>query len=614
MTKWHITVDQFGYRPGDQKVAVIVNPQEGFNKNDRFTPGSMYQVRKLNDSTAIFTGKPVQWNEGKTDPLSGDKAWWFDFSELKEPGEYYIFDVGNCVKSYDFVIADNVYERVLYHALRTFYYQREAIAHEAPYAEYPWFDKATWVEPKQDLEARDVFAPDDTSRHRDVSGGWMDAGDTNKYVTFIDNAMHDLLAVYESDPEFYKNFNLNIPESYLDAPDILSEIKWELDWLMKMQNDDGSAHIKCGTLRSNPGTSLRNRDSIVRYYHGMKSSAAAIAIAGVFAHAAKVFDTIGIYKGYASQLRGKAMKSWDWYMECLKNGTRNDQIDKGELMAGLANRTFAEQDVMALTAAVYLYDLTGKDEYHEYVKQNYKLQPPMTHDVNELQATGFFKDASGLGTALLHYMKLPNADQAIVTDLRNKYIEIATRDNLQFPYKFIPEQNAYRAYIEESMFFWGNLRFRGLTGYDAYLLSELDLVPDLSENFKERAAGQLHHIHGVNPFAMTFLTNMYPAGASKSIRFLYHEWFMDIPGVGMAAPPGYLPGGPDLHWGKDNPIGLTPPENQPPMKCYIDAPYNFARKDEHSLGYTAYAYTENMCAYQTSYIRLLACFVGKQSS
>jgi len=609
MTTWHIIVDQFGYRPGDAKVAVIADPQEGFNKKDRFTPGSTYQLRKTNTSLPVFTAAPTLWNKGKTDSLSGDCAWWFDFSDVTEPGEYYVYDVENQVKSYDFVIKEDVYERVLYHALRTFYYQREAIEHIAPFAEYPWFDKATWVEPRQDLEARDVFDRENPARYRDVSGGWMDAGDTNKYVTFIDNCLHDLLAVYESKPDFFKKFNLNIPESHLDAPDILSEIKWELDWCKKMQNDDGSAHCKCGTLRENPGTSLRNRDSIVRYYNGVKSSAAAIALAGVFAHAAAVFGTIEIYMGYAADLHRRAVASWNWYMDCLKKDTRNERIDNGEIMAGLANSTLHEQDVMALTAAVYLFALTGEEEYHDYVKTNYKLLPPMSDNVADTAATGFFKDATELATALLHYVTLPNADAGVKQAILDKYREIALADNLQIPYKLVPEQSAYRAYTTEEMFFWGNLRARSHAGYDAFLLSRLNLLPELSQNFKDRAASHMHYIHGVNPFATTFLTNMYSAGASKSIRFLYHEWFMDIPGHGMAAPPGYLPGGPDLHWSRDNPIGLMPPDNQPPMKSYADVPYNFARAHEHANGYTAYAYTENMCGYQSSYIRLLACFV-----
>jgi hypothetical protein len=594
MESWHITIDQFGYRPNDEKVAVIADPQEGFNKNQRFTPGKVYQIRRVANSEVVYTGCPTVWNGGKTDVLSGDRAWWFDFSAFNEVGEYYIYDLENQVKSYDFVIKENVYERVLYHALRMFYYQREAMAHEPPYAEYPWYDTASWL---QDREAHDVFAPDDPTRYRDVSGGWMDAGDTNKYVTFIDNGLHELLAMYEANPVFFKDFSLNIPESHLDAPDILSEIKWELDWCMKMQNEDGSAHIKCGTRSEKPyrGTSMTNRDTFIRYYHGMKSSAAAIALAGVFAHASIVYSAIGIYRDYAKELGERAEKSWQWY----RQNPRNDKIDNGEIQAGRANRTFEEQDMAAVASSVYLYILTGKDEYHQYFKDNYALVPPLCEAKNN--NTGFFNDASQLGTAFLTYMKLDDADQRIVNELRSKYIELAKTDDLQIKYTFAPDDSAYRAHMAEGMFFWGHLRWRSFAAYDAYILSELNLIPEMSENYKNRAINHLHHIHGVNPFGMTFLSNMYQAGASKSVKYIFHEWFMNIPGVGMACPPGYLAGGPNRFGDNFNRKGLTPPLNQPPMKAYLDAPHYM---DE----YGAYAFTEPMCAYQCSYVRL--CFVG----
>ena len=34
-----------------------------------------------------------------------------------------------------------------------------------------------------------------------------------------------------------------IPEHGSELPDFLSELKWELDWLLKMQYDDGSGRI-----------------------------------------------------------------------------------------------------------------------------------------------------------------------------------------------------------------------------------------------------------------------------------------------------------------------------------------------------------------------------------
>jgi len=333
-------------------------------------------------------------------------------------------------------------------------------------------------------------------------------------------------------------------------------------------------------------------------------------VTSVFAHAAAVFGTIDIYKDYATEMHHRAEKSWVWYMDALKNNTRNEVVDKGEIQSGAANRTLLDQDIMAMTAAIYLYKLTGKNEYHDYVKANYKLVPPIADDPMTNRRTGFFREATQLGTAFLHYMQMPNADQSIVDELKNNYIELAKRDDLQIPYKLVPEQNAYRAYIAEDIFFWGNLRTRSYAAYDAFLLSELNLVPELSENLKNRAAGHLHYIHGVNPFAMTFITNMNRAGATNSCKYMYHEWFMDIPGVGMASPPGYLVGGPNNEWGKQHPANISPPEGQPAMKSYADVPHLYNRKDNDSRGYASFAYTEPMCGYQTSYIRLLACFIG----
>ncbi|MCL2516293.1 MAG: glycoside hydrolase family 9 protein [Microbacteriaceae bacterium] len=647
MADWHITIDQFGYRIGDAKVAVIADPQEGFNDADRFSPGRVYQVRRSADSAVMFVGEPVAWNDGQTDPLSGDRAWWFDFSPLIEPGAYYVYDVENNVMSYEFRIGDDVYERVLYHALRMYYYQREGIAHEAPFADYPWFDGPSWVHPGQDREARDVFAPDDASRARDVSGGWMDAGDTNKYVTFIDSCIHELLATYETNPAFFREFSLDIPESPLDAPDILSEIKWELDWLCKMQNDDGSAHLKAGMHRAN-ASSPPSKDTTPRVYHGVKSSAAAIALAGVFAHAARVYQTVDLYRAYGEELGRRAERSWDWYQECVRSGTRNDEIDHGEVLSGRADRSLAVQDATAVAAAIQLYALTGAEKYHDHVRQNYLSVPPLSAGDGE---SGFIGSVRQLGLSLAHYLGLPGADPVIVQNVKAAWVSAAEHTESPIPYRFVPEQSAYRAYIAEDAVTWGHLQHRGVRGYDSHLLAELGLAPGLSRDLVENAANQLHHIHGVNPLGVTYLTNMYSAGASRSVKYLYHEWFMDVPGFGMAAPPGYLVGGPNTHtsyappkpslddvlerresgdgWqlsseGRTGPYAndahyglpsrLSPPQGQPPLKAYLDAPHFFGVARDTYGGFTSFAWTEPMCAYQSTYVRLLACFVGRPSA
>ncbi len=66
---YHIHVDQFGYRCDAVKIAVISNPQTGYNSDDPFLPGTgtnKYEVRRWSDDVAVFTGTLKPWNAGAT--------------------------------------------------------------------------------------------------------------------------------------------------------------------------------------------------------------------------------------------------------------------------------------------------------------------------------------------------------------------------------------------------------------------------------------------------------------------------------------------------------------------------------------------------------------------
>ena len=95
-TTYHIKVDQFGYFPTSRKVAVIADPQTGYNAAETFNPGTganQYQVRRWDNDAIVFTGTLQQWNGGATHTQSGDRGWWFDFSSVTTSGSYYVFDV-----------------------------------------------------------------------------------------------------------------------------------------------------------------------------------------------------------------------------------------------------------------------------------------------------------------------------------------------------------------------------------------------------------------------------------------------------------------------------------------------------------------------------------------
>src|SRR5688572_19047155 len=98
----YIVVDQFGYRPDMKKVAILVDPQEGWNAADEYVPGDTLELRRFADGAQVLSGKPAPWKNGETQSSSGDRGSWFDFSEVTEPGSYFIFDRTNGVRSVRF--------------------------------------------------------------------------------------------------------------------------------------------------------------------------------------------------------------------------------------------------------------------------------------------------------------------------------------------------------------------------------------------------------------------------------------------------------------------------------------------------------------------------------
>src|SRR5690349_7578381 len=116
-----IVVDQFGYLPKSRKVAVIRTPEVGYDNSARFAPGQSYALIELPTGKVVKAGSPTVWNGGKTDQTSGDKAWWFDFSEIETPGKYAVVDIEKGIRSADFSIGEHVYKDVMKHTVRAFF-------------------------------------------------------------------------------------------------------------------------------------------------------------------------------------------------------------------------------------------------------------------------------------------------------------------------------------------------------------------------------------------------------------------------------------------------------------------------------------------------------------
>lgn len=588
----HLLVDQFGYRPGDPKVAVVRNPQVGYDSAHKFSPGTTYEIRRTDNGQVVFMGEPVPWNHGAVEASSGDQGWWFDFSTLDTPGSYFVYDAKQHLRSATFLIAPDVYRKVLRAAMRMFYYQRSGLAKQPPYADACWTDEPSYIGPDQDLDAHDITDPNNPAKVRNVSGGWFDAGDTNKYVTFAVQPVHQLLTAYQQNPKAFTD-DFGIPESGNGIPDVLDEVKWETDWLKRMQYPDGSSALKVGeTVYASAAPP--SSDHSARFYIPSCSSAT-IAVAGMFAHASYVYGTIPSLASEAQDLQVRAIAAWNNYQR-LPN--KQSHCDTGVVHAGNADWPVDQQDAEAVVAAVYLFAITADSGYDDYVKAHFHQMRPY-HDV------GWSRYQPEQGEALLFYTTLPHADPALSkTILADKLKDVATTTDV---YGF-HEQDLYRAFLNDAQYHWGSNSPRAQYGNTNMSVLAYHLDAANAESYRERALGVLHYFHGVNPFAMVYLSNMYAYGVTRSANEIYHTWFAhgtrwsDALSSPCGPAPGYVPGGPNAQAVQSGvPATLIPPAGQPPQKSYRD--WNMGSPD------SSWAITEPGIYYQSAYVELLSKFV-----
>ncbi|MET2985465.1 glycoside hydrolase family 9 protein [Aureibaculum conchae] len=587
-----IHVDQFGYKPNHTKVAVISNPQTGFNSGQNFTPSSSLEIRNATTNAIVFTGSPVSWNDGVTHNQSGDKGWWFDFSSVTQTGDFYVYDVVNDERSAIFSINNTVYNEVLKAATKMFYYNRCGIEKITPHVLNGFADATSFT---QDNQARDVYQQSNAATAKDMSGGWYDAGDYNKYVTFAERPVHNLLWAYRDNSTVFGD-NWNIPESGNGIPDILDEIKWETDWLLKMVNNDGTVHIKIGSrnYQENEGTPPSvNTD--LRYYAPVCTSAA-IAASGMLAHTAKVFSQFSGLNGYALTLQDKAELAWASVLPNLQNNTLQDNCDDGSVKSGDADQTAPDQKKMAITAAIYLFDLTGDNQYHQYIKDH-------INDSDVINNNQWSNYNLIHVDALLYYTTLASADAS----LKNTIINSATTDanNNWNNYFEFNELDLYRAYANDWTYHWGSNNEKANFGNLNLVFNKYGINSSESNSYKLRAKEHLHYFHGVNPLSLVYLSNMSSYGAEKSANQIYHTWFADgsvwddavTSTYGPA--PGFVPGGANSTYVADT--SLSPPYNQPHQKSYLDF---------NSIANASWEITEPGIYYQATYVRLLAQIIN----
>jgi endoglucanase len=606
-----VVIDQFGYLPSSEKIAVIRDPQTGFDADDSFSPGATYAVVDAESGTRVFTGAPAAWSGGATDSSSGDRAWWFDFSSLTTPGRYYVLDIEQNARSYEFRIAEDVYRDVLAQALRAFFYQRAGQAKEARYAGEGWADGASHLGPLQDRNCRLYSAPNDAATERDVSGGWYDAGDCNKYTNWHYGYVVSLLRAYEENPGAWTDA-VNIPESGNGVPDILDEARWGMDWLKRMQGPDGSLLSIVGLSCASPPSAATGPS---RY--GPATTAASLSGAAAFAYGAKVFGAFGTAEldGYARDLRTRAEHAYAWAAAHPNVQFRNNDSSNGSSGLGAGQQETDDYGRLnrRMEAAIYLFELTGNSAYRDFVEAH-------VDEIHLLAWTFAFPFEQGPQEMLLYYASLPGAPAATAARIRDTYRStIVSAENLG---AHSARRDPYLAYLKD--YVWGSNSTKALQALMFLNLVRYASETTLDPEARRAAERYVHYLHGVNPLQIVYLSNMYGYGAHNGVNEFFHSWFADGSplwdrvGTSTYGPaPGFLTGGPNPSYDWDGccPSGCgstdnnarcgatrpMPPYGQPAQKSYRD----------FNTGWPldSWSVTENSNGYQVAYLRLLSHFV-----
>ncbi len=602
-----IMIDQFGWQPEARKVAIFAEAVKGQNANAGYRPSGRFEVVRVGDGKVVAQDVLTPWNGGAVSETAGDRVWYADFRMLKTPGEYRVRDPENHVVSSPFRIADDVYRPVLRDAVRVFYYQRSGTA-ITPEHGGNWNHTGGHLGPNQDRDAPLTQGGKSLGDARELLGGWFDAGDLNKYVPYLETTLFDLLWAYELNPTAFGD-DTNIPESRNGVPDLLDELKWELDWLLKMQDADGGVFNRVAGRSFNNGDGPPNADTQPRFHTAKTTWATAVAAAS-WAHAARVYANFEKpFPGYCERLLAASRRAWT-YLETHPQMSPADGTDSDTTLAATPAGSNPNGDRRSrVYAAAQMFRATGEPSFQTFVDRwAADIEATAESGLHPLRPGSLVDPLNhvGLTQALFVYASSPGASPSVVKPFQAALGRTAEMIRAAHG----GPDDPYLAYHYEGHYCWGSNQSKGRWGRVLMMTIALGLNQEHHAAYRDIIAGYLHFLHGRNPLSLCYLTAMEQAGGDRCITEIYHQWFRDGSPLydgrssRFGAPPGYLAGGPNMYFGVD---WIAPPFGEPAMKAYRD--WNGAWNAQRKANEASWEITEPAIYYQAAYVLMLSPFV-----
>ena len=503
----NVFVDQCGYLPGMQKKVTI-----------RSEKPVSFSVMK-SDGSYVCSGRAdtrVENTSAKEIDYVGD------FSAVTEPGRYYIMAEDRS-ESESFPVASDVYAEVFQKSMAFFYLQRCG-------CKLPKEAAGIYGHEACHTGIGSVYGTDEK---KDVSGGWHDAGDYGRYVGPGAMAVAQLLYAYERNEALCDSYVS--PQKDTTAhklPAYLEELKYELDWMMKMQREDGTLYHKA-SCRSFCGFIMpeEEKEEIVISPVSVTATADFAAVCAMAVPFYAKYD-----EAYAEKLTQVSRKAYAAMktME-LPGGFKNPpEITTGEY--GDACDTDERY-----WAAAQLYKTFGDREYLEDFEALAKEKIYQGYGWVDMGSYGNLAYLTA-GRPVDEALK-----SAIVQEILNRADELLKTAS----------SDGYGTALTQKEYGWGSnlsVANNGLHLYDAF-----ELTGD--RRYLDAASEQLHYLLGRNPMGLCYVTGC----GTDAVKHPHHR----PSGFLGKAMPGMLSGGP-CDWLADETVKGIFTKETAPAKCLCD--------------------------------------------
>ncbi|WP_171114954.1 glycoside hydrolase family 9 protein [Streptomyces sp. Z423-1] len=510
-----VRVNQVAYLPAGPKNATLVTDA---------TEALPWQLRNAGGAV-LAQGRTVPRG---VDVSSGQNVHSIDFGSYRARGEGLTL-VADGETSRPFDIDARVYERLRLDALKFYYTQRSGI--EIRDDLRPGYGRPAGhvgVAPNQG-DANVPCQPGVCDYTLDVTGGWYDAGDHGKYVVNGGISAWELLSTYEralhartAHPGTLRDGTLAIPESGNKVPDILDEVRWELEFLLKMQVPDGRplagmAHHKMHDEQWTGLPLLPSDDPQKRELHP-PSTQATLNLAATAAQAARLYRPYD--RAFAARALKAARKAWTAALaHPAMYADPNDGIGGGAYPDSDATDEF-------YWAAAELYLTTGERQFERHI-----LASPV-HTADIFGPLGFdWARTAAAGRLDLATVpnRLPGRDKVRRSVIKGADRYLATLKAQPYGMPYAPDGNLYD---------WGSTH--QVLNNAVIIATAYDLTG--AAKYRDGALQSMDYVLGRNALNLSYVTGYGEVSAQNQ----HSRWYARQLDPGLPNPPrGTLAGGPN---------------------------------------------------------------------